>query len=54
MRVGTVTDQLAASKADYEGGDYSPEEEAAGERSTLGPCRPTDDSMTRLTTTSGS
>jgi hypothetical protein len=29
MRVGTVTDHLAASKADYEGGDYSPEAEAA-------------------------
>jgi len=25
MRVGTVTDHFAASKADYEGGDYSPE-----------------------------
>ena len=24
MRVGTVTDRFAASKADYEGGDYSP------------------------------
>ena len=29
MRVGTVTDHVAAAKADYEGGDYSPEEEAA-------------------------
>jgi hypothetical protein len=29
MRVGTVTDHFAASKADYEGGDYSPEAEAA-------------------------
>ena len=24
MRLGTVTDHFAASKADYEGGDYSP------------------------------
>jgi hypothetical protein len=29
MRVGTVTGHFAASKADYEGGDYSPEAEAA-------------------------
>jgi hypothetical protein len=29
MRLGTVIDQFAASKADYEGGDYSPEVEAA-------------------------
>jgi hypothetical protein len=25
MRVGTVTDHVAAAKADYEGGDYWPE-----------------------------
>ncbi|MGZ8694964.1 MAG: hypothetical protein ACXWYS_05940, partial [Gaiellaceae bacterium] len=30
MRVGTVTDHFAASKADDEGGDYSPEAEPAG------------------------
>ncbi len=30
MRVGTVTDHFAASKADHEGGDYSPEAEPAG------------------------
>jgi hypothetical protein len=29
IRVGTGTDDFAASKADYEGGDYSPEAEAA-------------------------
>ncbi len=29
MRAGTVTDHFAASKADYEGGEYSPEAEAA-------------------------
>jgi hypothetical protein len=29
MRVGTVADHFRASKADYEGGDYSPEAETA-------------------------
>jgi hypothetical protein len=29
IRVGTGTDHFAAPKADYEGGDYSPEAEAA-------------------------
>jgi hypothetical protein len=29
MRAGTVTDQFAVAKADYEGGYYSPEAEAA-------------------------
>jgi hypothetical protein len=29
MRAGTATDDFAASKADYEGGDYSPEAVAA-------------------------